>query len=119
MEVKEKKLLFSLSKDSGDFVVEYYSGSGAGGQNRNKKMMACRIHHPKSGAFATCQEERNQKTNRERAFKRLCETDKFQKWLKLETARRSGELVDIEQKVENAMKHIKCEIRENGKWIVE
>jgi protein subunit release factor B len=115
---KQKKLLFSLSKDKGDFIVEYYNGTGNGGQNRNKREMACRIHHPKSGSLATCQEERYQKANRERAFKRLIESDKFQKWLKLEIARQAGELDDIEQKVEKAMKQAKIEVKdEKGRWI--
>jgi protein subunit release factor B len=112
-----KKLLFSLSKDKGDFTIEYYNGTGNGGQNRNKVATACRIHHPKSGALATCQEERTQKANRERAFKRLVATSAFQKWLKLETARRSGELDDIDRKVDEAMKHVKIEVRdEKGRW---
>jgi len=117
-EKSENKLIFSLSKDAGDFVVEYYNGEGKGGQNRNKREMACRIHHPKSGAMATCQEERSQKANRERAFKRLCESDKFQKWLKLETAKKMGMLKDVDAEVERQMKNIKMEVRdENGRFV--
>jgi protein subunit release factor B len=113
----EKKRLFTLSKDRGDFKIEYYNGEGKGGQNRNKREMACRIHHPKSGAVAWCQEERTQKANRERAFKRLCEMPKFQKWLKLETAKRIGELDDIDRKVEVAIKQITIEVHdEKGRW---
>jgi peptide chain release factor 2 len=112
-----KKLLFSLSKDRGDFKIEYYNGEGKGGQNRNKREMACRIHHPRSGSVAWCQEERSQKANRERAFNRLCETPTFQKWLKLEIAKRNGELDDIDRKVEAAMKQIKIEVHnEKGQW---
>ncbi|MCL1927571.1 MAG: peptide chain release factor-like protein [Treponema sp.] len=114
----EKKLLFSLSKDNGDFIVEYYNGTGNGGQNRNKREMACRIRHPKSGALATCQEERHQKANRERAFTRLVKSQKFQNWLKLETAKRAGDLDDIDQKVENAMRQAKIEVKDDdGRWI--
>ena len=113
-----KKLLFSLSKDAGDFVVEYFNGTGNGGQNRNKVAAACRIHHPKSGAMASCQEERSQKANRERAFKRLCETSKFKKWLRVETAKRAGTLKDIDAEVEKQMKNVKLEVRdENGRFV--
>jgi protein subunit release factor B len=112
-----KKLFFSLSKDNGDFTIEYYNGTGNGGQNRNKVATACRIHHPKSGLIATCQEERTQKENRERAFSRLVKTPAFQKWLRLETARRSGELDDINRKVDEAMKRVKIEVHdEKGRW---
>jgi protein subunit release factor B len=113
----EKKLLFSLSKQNGDFQVEYYNGTGNGGQNRNKVATACRIHHQKSGAMATCQEERTQKANRERAFTRLVKTPTFQKWLRLETARKSGELDDIDRKVAESLKQVKVEVHdEQGRW---
>jgi len=110
-----KKLLFSLTEK--DFVIEYYNGSGKGGQNRNKIAAACRIHHPPSGAMAYCQEERSQKPNRERAFTRLVNSDKFQKWLRLETAKRSGVMDDIDRKVDVAMKQVKIEVHDDqGRW---
>jgi protein subunit release factor B len=113
---KGKKLLFSLTKK--DFVVEYYNGTGDGGQNRNKVATACRIHHTASGAMSTCQEERTQKVNRERAFKRLLEKPEFKKWLKLETARRTGTLLDIDAEVGRQMRNIKMEVRdENGRFV--
>jgi protein subunit release factor B len=112
-----KQLLFSVSKQNGDFQVEYYNGTGNGGQNRNKVATACRIHHPKSGAMATCQEERTQKANRERAFTRLVKTAVFQKWLRIEMARKSGELDGIDRKVSEAMKQVKVEVHDaQGRW---
>lgn len=41
-------------KDS-DFRVEWYSGTGAGGQHRNKHQNSCRITHIESGKVATAQ----------------------------------------------------------------
>jgi protein subunit release factor B len=111
----KKQLLFSLTKK--DFIVEYYNPGKNGGQNANKVATACRIHHPKSGAIGDCHEERTQKPNRERAFNRLIKSDKFQKWLRLETAKRLGQLDDIEKKVEKALSEAVVEIRENDRWV--
>jgi protein subunit release factor B len=111
----KKQLLFSLTKK--DFIVEYYNPGKNGGQNANKIASACRIHHPASGAIGECKEERSQKPNREQAFKRLTKSSKFKKWLRLETAKRMGQLDDIEQKVEKAIAESKIEIRENDKWV--
>jgi hypothetical protein len=110
-----KQLLFSITKK--DFVVEYYNPGKNGGQNVNKVATACRIHHPASGAIATCREERYQKPNRERAFKRILETPKFKKWLKIETAKCMGLLADIDAKVEKAMAETIVEISKNDKWV--
>ena len=41
-------------KDS-DFKIEWYSGTGAGGQNRNKVLNSCRITHIPSGIISTAQ----------------------------------------------------------------
>jgi peptide chain release factor 1 len=41
-------------KDS-DFKIEWYSGTGAGGQHRNKHQNSCRITHIPSGRVSTAQ----------------------------------------------------------------
>jgi protein subunit release factor A len=38
-----------------DFRVEWYSGTGAGGQNKNKVMASCRILHLPTGLIQTAQ----------------------------------------------------------------
>lgn len=38
-----------------DFRIEWYSGTGAGGQHRNKHQNSCRITHIQSGQVATAQ----------------------------------------------------------------
>lgn len=48
-------------------------GSGAGGQNRNKRDTACRITHIPTGLAVRAEEERSQAQNRALAFKKLCE----------------------------------------------
>lgn len=112
----DKELLFSLSKSRGDFTVQPFKGSGKGGQKRNKTMSACRISHPASGAVAECQEERSYEQNKKKAFKRLCGSDKFKQWHKIEVARTLGHLANIDEAVNAEMKHIKIEVFHDGKW---
>jgi len=38
-----------------DFKIEWYSGTGAGGQHRNKHQNSCRITHITSGLVSTAQ----------------------------------------------------------------
>jgi peptide chain release factor 1 len=38
-----------------DLKIEWYSGTGAGGQHRNKHQNSCRITHIPSGTIATAQ----------------------------------------------------------------
>ena len=41
--------------NEGDLKIEWYSGSGAGGQHRNKHMNSCRLTHLPSGLVKTAQ----------------------------------------------------------------
>lgn len=47
-----------------DLRIDYYRGSGAGGQNRNKRDTACRIVHIPTGITTQAQEHRTQEQNR-------------------------------------------------------
>lgn len=118
MENKGKKeVLFSVGKK--DLVIEWYSGHGPGGQNRNKCQNCCRIKHPESGAMATGQEERDRRQNLKNALHRLSEHPKFKMWVN----KRVWEIDNkktTEQEVEQQMKpeNLRVEILdENQKWI--
>ena len=115
---ENKTLLFSLSKDKKDFIVQPFKGSGKGGQKRNKTMSACRIIHPASGAISECQEERSFEQNKQRAFERLLEKPTFKAWLETETAKATGIIDRVERRVEEEMRsnNILVEVKdENGR----
>ena len=54
-----------------DFNLDWYSGSGAGGQHRNKHQNCCRITHIESGLTAIGADSRSRITNQRDAFNRL------------------------------------------------
>ena len=117
--MENKEVLFTLSKNNGDFIVQPFKGSGKGGQKRNKTMSCCRIVHPESGAVSECQEERSFEQNKQKAFIRLAEKPKFKAWYKMEYARRLGKFDGIEEKVDSLMRPENLLIEEfiDGKWV--
>lgn len=88
MTKKNRQLLFSVKKN--DLIFQFFRGSGAGGQHRNKKDTACRCIHKESGAIGTASEFKSQHQNKKTAFTRMARSDTFQKWAKLQAARLSG-----------------------------
>ena len=54
-----------------DFKLEWYSGSGAGGQHRNKHENCCRITHLESGLTVNGTETKSRVTNQRTAFNKL------------------------------------------------
>lgn len=118
----KRELLFSLTKK--DFVITWFSGSGGGGQHRNKHANCCRIQHPESGAMATGQDQRSRPQNQKAAIRRLIETPKFKIWHK----RKCHDLInkidtqkEIEKAVDEAMRpeNIEVEVKKDGKWVKE
>ena len=113
-----KSKLFSITKK--DFRIEYFSGTGAGGQYRNKHQNCVRLFHADSGVCVTGQSQRNRQANLREAFNNLTKNPKFKVWF-------NGKLQEVltgktlESKVEEMMapENLKVEIMENGKFIVE
>ncbi len=117
-----KELLFSLTKK--DFEIQFYRGTGNGGQNRNKVETAVRIKHLESGAVASCEEQRTQEQNKKIAFERLVKTKEFQSWHKRKTAELMMVIPtkeEMEKQVDEMLKseNIKIEHKENDKWVKE
>ncbi len=110
-----KELLFSVTKD--DCKWSYTRGTGAGGQKKNKTSSAVHCMHEPSGAHGYSEESRSQLDNRSTAFKKMVETKEFQIWHKLEIAKRMRNYVDIDEIVDEQMKHVKLEIKVDGKWL--
>jgi len=54
-----------------DFKLEWYSGSGAGGQHRNKHQNCCRITHIETGITCNGTGSRDRVSNQREAFTAL------------------------------------------------
>jgi protein subunit release factor B len=117
MENKNKPVLSLTAKD---FRWTYYRGSGKGGQKRNKTDNCCQCFHEPSGVMAYAEDGRSKEHNRKEAFRKVTENTKFQKWLKIETMRKMGDLKRIEDYVDNELKrNTRTEIKnEEGRWVV-
>ena len=110
-----KELLFSVTKN--DLDVDWFSGTGCGGQYRNKHQNCCRIRHKDSGAIATGQSQRDRVSNLKEAMENLIKSPKFKAWVKVRVGEITGEKADIEAKVDRAMRHLKFEVKDElGNW---
>jgi protein subunit release factor A len=97
-----KQRILSVTKD--DFEWQFFRGSGAGGQNRNKRDTACRCIHRPSGAVGESQDERSQAQNRKTAFLRCVKSNTFQAWLRATSAAIAVGHESIEKQVNETMR---------------
>jgi protein subunit release factor B len=109
-----KKLLFSVTAK--DCEWSYTRGSGNGGQKKNKTSSAVHCMHRPSGAHGYSEASRSQADNKRDAFQKMHDSPEFQKWVQLEFMKRSGEMDEIERKVEQELAKVKTEIKIDGKW---
>lgn len=112
----DKDLLFSITKD--DFTFDYFSGSGPGGQHKNRHKNCVRCFHKESGAVGTGQEERVLNQNKKNAFKRCVKSKEFQIWLnkKIYECQKG---ITFDKKIDEMIKpeNIKIETWDDDKWL--
>jgi protein subunit release factor B len=116
--MENKQLLFSVTKK--DLRIDYYRGTGKGGQKRNKTENCCRITHLESGAVGKSEEGRSKEHNKRLALERMIATEEFQKWHKIKVAEKLGITAQIEQEVNRSIYKDNLMIEgkdENGLWV--
>jgi hypothetical protein len=96
-----KELLFSLTAK--DFEFQTFCTGGNGGQHRNAKQNGVRCIHRASGARAEHRDGRDQRKNKEEAFRKCCESPQFTAWHRIEVMRRLGTLREVDDAVDAAL----------------
>ena len=79
-----KELLFSVTMK--DFDISYFSGTGAGGQHRNKHANSVHLKHRDSGVMTSAQNSRSKEDNLRQAFLTLTANPQFKAWHKVKCA---------------------------------
>ena len=107
----------SFSVSIKDCEVETFRVGGCGGQHKDKTETGVRVRHLASGAVAESREHREQHRNKVNAFVKMGNSTAFQKWVKIEAAKRAGE-PSAEEIVEKMMesKNIRIQYKVDGKW---
>jgi protein subunit release factor B len=95
------KKLFTIT--TADLREERYRGSGAGGQNRNKRDTGVRFTHEPSGAVGESEEQRSQLQNRQSAFRKMANSPRFIMWAKAQGQARIEGHASLDRKINELM----------------
>lgn len=93
---REKVKVFSVT--SKDCTFQTFCVSGPGGGGKDTSNTGCRWIHPPSGAVGEGREERRQDANKRKAWERMANHPKMERWLKIEAAKRMGKSPEIDPK---------------------
>lgn len=113
----KKEILFSIAAADCDW--EYMRGTGPGGQKRYKTESKVRCIHRASGAVGESDETRSQHDNKSLAFRKMAESNEFRAWHKIEVAKRTGKMLDLNEKVDRMMRdrNLNVEGKVDGRWV--
>jgi len=117
---KKRRLLFSVTRK--DFVMQTFSSGGPSGQNQNRRSSGVRLIHKESGARGESREHKSQIANKEAAFVRLTQSEKFRTWRKIKTARMLEGEHKFREKVTRQVelwmvpKNLRVEVRKDKRW---
>lgn len=108
---------FRLTKK--DFELTWFSGTGGGGQHRNKHQNCARLKHTETGIICTGQSNRDRPSNLKEAMLGLKNNHRFKHWCELKL-REIETGMTIEERVEKELQNnVKVQIRKDGKWVEE
>ena len=96
--MEKRKPILSITKK--DLEITYFSGTGSGGQHRNKHQNCIRIKHPPTGIIVTGTKQKSRMQNQKEAIRSLANHPNFIKWLKIECTYKE----ELDRRVEEMMK---------------
>lgn len=110
-----EKKIFKVTKD--DFDVSWFSGTGAGGQHRNRHMNCCRLKHKDTGIIKTGQSHREKQANQSEALNSMAEDPRFKSYCQIKLSElEKGKTIEEEVNEMLSLENLKIEVKENGKW---
>lgn len=110
-------VVFSVTKK--DFEVTWFSGSGGGGQHRNKHKNCCRLKHIDTGIIKVGTKHKERSSNQKDALTAMSKDAKFKAYCESKL-REIEKGITIEQEIDEMMKPenllIQCK-DENDNWV--
>lgn len=104
-----------------DFKIDWFSGTGKGGQHRNKHQNCCRITHIDTGLVGQGTESRERVANQRTAFNRLAEkvVNYYFPEKQIERFKASSGLVRVYHNVDNIVRDKKSGLTDTFINVVE